>query len=123
MILGMSLKTFAMYFDSRTCTKPTGATTIPVGWALPRRMRSQSSMMAVGALPTAKSALGCSSTARRIPCLRARDTLQVGKLLRARIVEVALDLQAKTLQHALADTRATMVTSVMMVSNFPSSIA
>ena len=39
------------------------------------------------------------------PRLRARDTLQVGKLLRARIIEVALDLQAKTLQHALADTR------------------
>ena len=38
-------------------------------------------------------------------CLRARDTLQVGELLRARIIEVALDLQAKTLQHALADAR------------------
>ena len=34
MILGMLRKGFTMCFDSRTCTKPTGAAMMPAGWAL-----------------------------------------------------------------------------------------
>ena len=37
------------------------------GCALPLRIRSQSSISAVGALPNTKKASGCSSTARRMP--------------------------------------------------------
>ena len=44
-----------------------GAAIIPAGWALSLRMRSHSSIRAVGALPKANSASGCSSTARRMP--------------------------------------------------------
>ena len=54
--LGISLNGFTICFDSLTCTKPTGAAIMPAGWALPFRIKSQSSINAVGAFPKANIA-------------------------------------------------------------------
>ena len=66
-IFGISEKLLTAYFDSLTCTKPTGAAITPTGCALPWRISSQSSNNAVGALPKTKRASGCSSTPSLIP--------------------------------------------------------
>ena len=60
-----------MCLDSQTWTNPTGAAMIPLGQARFLRINVHSSIKAVGAFPNTKRALGCSSTAMRIPaCVR-----------------------------------------------------
>ena len=76
MSFGIEVKGFTICFDSFTFTKPTGAAIMPAGVAFSSRINRHSYINAVGAFPKANKALGCSSTAKRMPaCVRVIPNL------------------------------------------------